>query len=178
MSTEIRRYIQNCDVCGRVKPWRELKTGLLRPLPLPERIWKELSMDFITELPLSRSCTNLLVITNRLSKDLVLIPMEDIEASSVAWVFIERVVAYHWLPDAIVSNRGSQFVGDFWKKLCHLLRINQRVSMAFHRKTNRSTERMCKGLSKALISPWSNNLVSSMPKGLSTEGTSTVTTLQ
>jgi hypothetical protein len=44
-----------CNVCGRTKPWRELKRGLLRSLPLPDRIWKEISMDFVTDLPLSDS---------------------------------------------------------------------------------------------------------------------------
>ena len=34
-------------------------------------------MDFITKLPKSNRCTNLLVITDYLSKDLVVIPMEN-----------------------------------------------------------------------------------------------------
>lgn len=99
-------------------------------------------MGFITELPLSNGCTNLLMITDRLSKDLVLIPMANIEATSIAKVFIKKVVAYHWLPDSIVSDRGLQFVGDFWKELCRLLRINRRVSTAFHLETDGAMERI------------------------------------
>jgi hypothetical protein len=53
MSSNIRQFIQNCDVCGRTKPWRELKRRLLWLLPLPDRIWKEISMDFVTDLSLS-----------------------------------------------------------------------------------------------------------------------------
>jgi hypothetical protein len=95
MSTDIRRYIRNCDTCGRIKPWRDLKQGLLKPLPVPDRIWKELSMDFITGLPVSDSCTILLVITNRLLKDLILIPLFRIDTELVAKKFIKRVVSYY-----------------------------------------------------------------------------------
>jgi hypothetical protein len=142
MSTDIRRYIRNCDTCGRIKPWRDLKQGLLKPLPVPDRIWKELSMDFITGLPASDGCTILLVITDRLSKDLILIPLSGIDTELVAKKFIERVVSYHWLPDFIVSDRGAQFTGDFWRKMCKMLRIERRLSTSFHPQTDGSTERM------------------------------------
>jgi hypothetical protein len=38
MSEDIRQYIRNCDTCGRVKPWRDFKQGLLKPLPVPDCI--------------------------------------------------------------------------------------------------------------------------------------------
>jgi len=142
MSDDIRRYIRNCDICGQIKPWRDGLHGLLKPLPLPERIWKEISMDFIVGLPESEGCTNLMVITDRLSKDVVLIPLPDIEVPTVVDAFIRFVVAYHWLPDAIVSDRGTQFVSEFWTMLCKLCNINRRLSTAWHPQTDGSTERM------------------------------------
>ena len=83
-----------------------------------------------------------MVVTDRLSKGIILIPLVNIDAPSVADAFIERVVAYHFLPDAIVSDRGSQFVSDFWAVLCKKLRIERRLSTAFHPQTDGSTERM------------------------------------
>jgi hypothetical protein len=89
MSSNIRQFIQNCDVCGRTKPWRELKRGLLRPLPLPDRIWKEISIDFVTDLPLSDGYRNLMVVTNCLSKDVILIPLPNLEVETVADAFLD-----------------------------------------------------------------------------------------
>jgi hypothetical protein len=52
-------------------------------------------MDFITRLPISDSCTILLVITNKLLKDLILIPLSRIDIELVAKKFIKRVVSYY-----------------------------------------------------------------------------------
>lgn len=72
MRESVRRFVRNCDVCGRSTVWREAKAGFMRSLPIPERIGSELSIDFITDLPKSRGCTNIMVITDRLSKDIFL----------------------------------------------------------------------------------------------------------
>jgi hypothetical protein len=64
-------------------------------LPIPERIWKEVSIDFITGLPESEGCTNLIVVTDRLSKDVVLVGLKDITTESVAMAYINYVVGYY-----------------------------------------------------------------------------------
>jgi hypothetical protein len=142
MLSNIQQFIQNCKVCGRTKPWRELKWGLLRTLPLPDRIWKKIFMDFITDLPLSDGYRNLMVVTDCLSKDVILIPLPNLKVVTVANAFLERVVAYHWLPDYIVSDRGSQFLSNFWTTLCSKIGIKQRLSTAYHPQTDGLTERM------------------------------------
>jgi hypothetical protein len=68
-------------------------------LPVPEQIWKEVSIDFMTTLPESDGCTNLMVVTDCLNKDVVLVGLEDITTDSVAEAYMNYVVAYHWLPD-------------------------------------------------------------------------------
>ena len=117
MATFVRRFVRNCDLCNRTKPWRQRAAGFLRPLPLPERIWQELSIDFIEDLPLSRNCRDLMVVTDRLGRGIILIPLEKITAENVARAFVRNVYRHHGLPRAIVTDRGSQFTGDLWKTL-------------------------------------------------------------
>ena len=142
MLDSIRRFVRNCDVCGRTKPWREGAQGLLKPLPIPDQLWKEISMDFIEGLPSSDGMTCLMVVTDRLSKGVIFIPLPDIKTETVVRAFLRYVVAYHWLPNAITSDRGSQFVSLLWERLCEILKINRRLSTAFHPQTDGSTERM------------------------------------
>jgi transposase InsO family protein len=141
MAQDIRRFVRNCDHCGASKPWREQKKGLLKPLPIPERVWQELSMDFVTELPPSDGYSNLLVIRDRLSKSVVLEPMKSITAESTATALLNNVFKHHGLPRSIVSDRGPQFVSLTWKRICELLKIQRKLSTAYHPQTDGSTER-------------------------------------
>jgi hypothetical protein len=63
-------------------------------------------MDFIVDLPETPSGSNILVITDRLTKQPIFIPIDRIEAADVAYAFLRFVYAYHGLPKAIVSDRG------------------------------------------------------------------------
>lgn len=142
MLQDIRRFVRNCDVCGRMKAWRERKQGFLKPLPVPDRLWREISVDFVTGLPESKGCTNLMVITDRLGKGILLEPMRTIEAKDVARIFLQTFYRQHGLPAAIVSDRGTQFVSTLWKRVCQLLGITRRLSTAYHPETDGATERM------------------------------------
>ena len=39
---DVRQFLRNCGICGRSTIWRETKHGLLKPLPIPQRIWAEI----------------------------------------------------------------------------------------------------------------------------------------
>ena len=49
MLLDIRRFVRNCDVFGRNKAWKDKKQGFLKPLPIPSRIWSEISIDFVVD---------------------------------------------------------------------------------------------------------------------------------
>ena len=66
-------------------------------------------MDFITDFPLSvkSGVKILLMITDRLSKGIILILILLISTPTVAMAFMERYIPYHGFPKAIVSNKGT-----------------------------------------------------------------------
>ena len=66
-------------------------------------------MDFITDLPPSAKSgvRTLLMITDRLSKGIILIPILLIFTPAVAMAFIEHYIPYHGFPKAIVNNKGT-----------------------------------------------------------------------
>jgi hypothetical protein len=142
MHETIRRYVKSCHTCSRTKASREKYHGLLKPLPVPERRWSDISVDFIVDLPPSEGNTNIMVVVDRLSKYRHVIGCHDISAPTVARLFLDNVWKYHGLPNSIVSDRGSQFVSAFWDELTKQLKINARLSTAFHPETDGQTEIM------------------------------------
>lgn len=141
---DVRRFVRNCDVCGRSHIWRQAKRGLLKPLPIPQRLWSDIAMDFITDLPPSGKDNNryLLVITDRLGKGVILEAMPSMDAEACAQRMLHCFVRFHGLPRSIVSDRGSNWTSRFWKKLCELVGIQQRLSTAYHPQTDGGPERL------------------------------------
>ena len=62
-------------------------------------------------------------------------------AKNTARLFLKYGFARHGLPQSVVSDRGTQFTSDFWRYLCKALRIQQRLSSAYHPQTDGQSER-------------------------------------
>ena len=84
MTQDVCRFVRNYNTCGKSKIWQEQKHELLKPLPISERIWSELSVDFITGLAPSKDCTSIMIVTDRLSKSIIVVPMKETRAIDVA----------------------------------------------------------------------------------------------
>jgi hypothetical protein len=68
MSSQLKEFIKHCDTCQRHKTEATKPAGLLQPLPIPEQVWSNISMDFIDGLPPSNGKTTILVVVDRFSK--------------------------------------------------------------------------------------------------------------
>ncbi|SPO07798.1 uncharacterized protein DNG_10493 [Cephalotrichum gorgonifer] len=141
---DVRKFTKNCDKCNGATIWRRAKQGLLKPLPIPERIRSDIAMDFMVGLPPtgSEKATNLLVIHDRLTKSVTLEAMASSEAEACAERFLYCHVRFHGFPRTIVSDRGTNWTSKFWKRLCYLVDTKQLLSTAYHPQTDGGPERV------------------------------------
>ncbi|MBW0508459.1 hypothetical protein O181_048174 [Austropuccinia psidii MF-1] len=143
MNQFIKEYVSSCEQCSRDKNIHHKKFGLLKPLQIPSGPWNSLSMDFITQLPLSNNFDSILVVVDRFSKMAIFITTYGaITALELAQIFISHVFFKHGLPVSIVSDRGSLFVSSIWTNLCKQLKISRDLSTSFHPETDGHTERV------------------------------------
>ena len=167
MESEVREYIEACSVCARNKTSSKARTGLLQPLPIPSRPWSDISVDFVTGLPVSQGNTTVLTVVDRFSKMVRFIALPKLpSAKEAAEVMMTQVFRIHGFPKDIVSDRGPQFISKFWKEFCSLIGATASLTSGYHPEANGQTERLNQQLETGLRcvvnqnpSTWSEHLV-------------------
>ena len=117
MEPEVWEYIEACSVCARNKTSSQARTGLLQPLPIPSRPWSDISMDFITGLPVSQGNTTVLTVVDRFSKMVKFIALPKLPSAKET---AEAVMIRPGAPvcvqvlEGILQTHRSQSQPDIW----------------------------------------------------------------
>ena len=135
MATDIESFCKSCATCQMNKLSTQKPQGLLHSLPILERPWQSVGMDFMGPLPKSDGYDYLLVVIDRLTAQVHLIPTDT-------RVTAKEVVRLHGIPDSIVSDRDPKFTLIFWHELLRIMDIKPLMSTAFHPQTDGSTEQV------------------------------------
>jgi hypothetical protein len=141
MQRSIRDFVRACDVCQRQKYNATTPGGLIQPLPIPNAVWEDLSLDFVTGLPKSKGYEAVLVVVDRLSKYSHFILLKHpYTAKSIAEIFVREVVRLHGIPNSLISDRDPIFVGHFWMELFKQQGTRLKMSSSYHPETDGQTE--------------------------------------
>ena len=101
-------------MCQQDKVEQRHPRGLLEPLPIAERPWDSVTMDFIIGLPKSEDSGSIIVVVDRFSKYATFIAASaDCTAEEMERLFLKHVVKYWGLPKFIISDRDPRFTRKF-----------------------------------------------------------------
>jgi transposase InsO family protein len=117
-------------------------------MELLSELWTDISIDFVTGLPLSKdpatglSYNSILVIVDRFTKYALMIPFRrDYTAVQLAHVLKDRLIRDHGIPKTIISDRDKLFTSNYWATLMAEIGIQRKLSTAYHPQTDGQTER-------------------------------------
>lgn len=118
---DFKLFVQNCLICQQHKYETLAAAGLLQPLPLPNRVWEDICLNFIVGLPPFNDFDTILVVVDRFSKYSHFLPLSHpFTAKIVAGVFCNEIVRLHGLPCSTLSDRDVVFTSAFWQELFRL----------------------------------------------------------
>ena len=158
MSHDIELYSKTCGTCATSKDANSKPTGLLHSLPIPNRPWQSIGLDFMGPLPKANDYDYLLVVIDQLTSQVHLVPTTTtVTTRGIMWLILKEVVRLHGIPESIVSDRDTKFRSIFWKKLHRLMGSKLLMSTAFHQQTDGATEQANRSIAQILRTIVSND---------------------
>ena len=91
--------------------------GLNQPLAILCIPWEQIHIDFVVELAEDARYSIIMTCVDHFSKMVVLVPLYESDAYTIANHFLAEIVSHHRLLLAIVSKKDPRFYGNFWEDL-------------------------------------------------------------
>ena len=151
LRADVQQFCKFCITCIWSKPQHHKPYRSLKQLSIPEQPWNSISMDFIEKLLSSSGFDTILVIVDWLTKQVIFISVYDtITSTDLARLFVLHVFSKHSVPSHVTSDRGLEFVSNFFWSLGTALNMWLYFTSGYHSKGNGQTEHMNQTLEQYL----------------------------
>ena len=145
MNAWIEQYIKGCTICQQNKIWTTKNKMPLYCIPrdLTEHPFNTVTMDLITQLPLSNGHDVILTIVDQgCSWAAVLLPYSTaITGEGIAKLYLQHIFPWFGIPTKMISDRDPCFTSHFMKVLTTKLKTECNISTAFHPQTDSLSEK-------------------------------------
>ncbi len=141
MIKNIKEYIDTCDICQRVKMKRHLSYDELRSLFQLTDSWKEIIMNFITDLSSDKwkkvMYDSILVIVDYYMKmTRYLFTKKTLTVVKLTKLFFEQIALKYEILNDIIIDRDILFINAFWSEICYHAKMKRWLSIVFHLQTD------------------------------------------
>jgi hypothetical protein len=101
----VHKVVDRYKIC-QINKGTKHQAGLYTPLPLPDKPWQHINMDFVLGLPKTiRQHDSIMIVVDHFSKMSHFIPCHrTYDASQVATLFLQELIRLHGVPISIVFD--------------------------------------------------------------------------
>ena len=149
MRADVSKWARECIDCQRAKVGRHV-TPAIGNFEVPDKRFTHIHVDLVN-MPVSNGFSHLLTVIDRFSRWPMAIPIADISTNTVIDSLTHNWIAAHGIPQAITSDRGSQFTSAVWEQLLRTWGIKSLHTTAYHPEANGLVERFHRRLKESLI---------------------------
>lgn len=142
MSSDIKKYIQNCEICEKTKIHRHTSTPL-QITSVANAPFEKIYIDFVGEINPNSEAGHkyIMSISCDLTKYIVMVPTFDCTALTAAKTIVEEICLIFNFPKTIVSDNGPAFTAEIFKQMAKLLDIKHIKTTPYHPQSNGAIER-------------------------------------
>jgi hypothetical protein len=146
MSKDVKKYVDSCSICHRIKLVRHKSHDLLQALSISKNSRQDWTMNFITDLSSSKHrdivYDSILMIIDRYTKfSLYISSKKTWNAENLTNALIDEIFIKFERFVFIVTDKESFFTFKFWSSLCYHLWIRLRYNIVYHSQTNEQIEK-------------------------------------
>ena len=139
---EMYMHVRSCKFCQKAKR-RTRPLGKYVGQNPPERRWQDVSFDFITDMPLTKTGNNAIhVIMDQTSRRIRLDACNmHITSEQTARLVFNTLIRNHGVPRRIISDRDVRYTAQVWNTVWTILGTKLAMSAAYDPLTNAANER-------------------------------------
>ena len=142
----VHQYVCGCQVCQAAKVNTHPTTPPITPHDVASNpfLFKQVLVDLVMDLPPTRGCDSILTIVDQgLTKATFFLPTNKTASSAdIAKLYHDAVYPNYGILDAVISDRGPQFVSSFTRDLYDKCGIEMKATTAYHLQSNGEAERV------------------------------------
>lgn len=141
MKATITNYVNQCITCKQHKHTIRTNENFMHT-PTPLKSFESIAMDTIGPFPKSNSDNRYaLTIQCDLSKYVIVKPIKDKQASTIAKAFIENCILIYGTPSIIRTDQGTEYKNEIFNKISEMLQYTHIFSTPYHPQTIGNLER-------------------------------------
>jgi len=119
--------------------------------PCPDEAYQSLAINFAGPFNKSGGYTSIMVIMDRFTSYIHLIPLKDAATSENIFKKLNSTIFdVHSLPLSIVLDQDSRFTSRFWSQMMKSLGIQVWMATQYHHQTNGQVERRIRTLKELM----------------------------
>ncbi len=107
--------------------------------------WKEITMNFITDLSSSKWKKVVydlifMIVDHYTKMTRYLFMKKTLTVVELAKLFFEKIALRYEISSNIIIDQDNLFINAFWSEICYYVKMKQRLSIIFHLQTDDQTE--------------------------------------
>lgn len=142
MKTDVENYVRKCPQCQVNKALRQTNKSPMQITSTSTAPFERVSLDIVGPLPESGPIMlrYLLTLQDDLTKFSIAYPISNASAEECCECLV-HFISLFGIPKMILTDQGTNFTADLFKKTCEFLKIKQLWSSPYHPQTQGALER-------------------------------------